>query len=136
MSQKETSQQRERRELTALMWFFWAGILMATVGELSLIFLSGEGAHPGSESLSNATILISAFVVLLWTGIGVIHKTRFGGGGMPTAIFCWMLAKGSAVLGMVTFFLEPNWIFTGAIMGGFLLLMGLLQPTSFLPEKP
>lgn len=134
--ERPTSQGRETQELLTLMWFFWGGILMATVGELMLIFLSGDGAQPGPVTLSNATIFICVVVLGIWVSIWRIYTRRMGGGGMPTAIFCWMLAKGSAVLGLVTFFLEPSRLFTAVILVGFLLIMGVLQPTGFLAEKP
>lgn len=130
--ERPTSQGRESQELLTLMWFFWAGILMATIGELVLIFLSGDGAPPGPVMLSNATIFICVVVAGIWVSIWRIFTRRMGGGGMPTAIFCWMLAKGSAVLGLVTFFLEPNRLFTTVILVGFLVIMGTLQPPQFL----
>ena len=134
MADNPAHKRREYRELLALMWFFWTGILMATVGELTLIFMSSEGAYREANGLSYPTIFILVVVAFLWLLVVLIHRHQFGGGGMPTAIFCWMLAKGSAVLGIVTFFLEPNWIYTGGIMAGFLVIMGLLQPPNYLPN--
>lgn len=135
MADNPRLEQREQRELLALMWFFWAGILMATVGELTLIFMSTEGAHASAGGVSYPTIFILVVVGFLWSLVALIHRYQFGGGGMPTAIFCWMLAKGSAVLGIVTFFLEPNWMYTGGIMAGFLVIMGLLQPPNYMRHE-
>lgn len=127
-------QEKERSQLSVLLWFYWVGIVLATVGELSFIFWSGEGAEGATGGLSNTTLVVAFFVFVMWSGVAVIYKTRFGGNGVPTAFFCWMLAKGSAILGIVTFFLDPNWQFSFAIVFGFLVIMGLLQPPVFLPE--
>jgi len=129
-------QEEEREQLAVLLWVYWTGIVVATVGELSFVFWSSEGASGATGGLSNTTLVVGFLVAMMWMGVALIYKTRFGGDGVPTAMFCWMLAKGSAILGMVTFFLDPNWQFSFAIVGGFLVIMGLLQPPVYLPEPP
>jgi len=129
-------QEKERGQLLMLLWFYWSGIVLATVGELIFIFWSSTGAQGVTGGLSNTTMVVGLFVSVMWLGVALIFKTRFGGDGVPTALFCWMLAKGSAILGMVTFFLDPNWQFSFVIVGGFLVIMGYLQPPVFLPEIP
>lgn len=127
---------KERGQLLKLLWFYWSGIVLATVGELIFLFGSSAGAQGVTGGLSNTTMVVGGFVAVMWLGVALVFWTRFGGNGVPTALFCWMLAKGSAVLSMVTFFLDPNWQFSFVILGGFLVIMGYLQPPVFLPETP
>lgn len=127
-------QELERKQLSLLLWWYWFGIVAATAGELAFVFWSSAGASGPTGGLSNTTLVVGVMVAFMWLGVAVIYLTRFGGNGVPTAFFCWMLAKGGAILGLVTYFLDPNWQFTFALVGGFLVIMGLLQPPVFLPE--
>lgn len=134
MSGLDNSDEQERRELNALLWFFWAGIIFATIGESVLVFLMKSNARGASGLQNSNTIVVAALAVGMWGLIAAIYRKKLGGGGMPTALFCWMLAKGSAILGFVMYFLEPGWGYTWMLLVGFLTIMGLLQPPKFLPQ--
>ena len=135
MSPAETSEQRERRELKALLWFFWGGILVASLGETALVLLMETSAEGASTGLANVhTLVVVGLAAAMWGLIALIYRNQIGGGGFPTAIFCWMLAKGTVILGFVMYFLEPGWGYTWALFGGFLTLMAVLRPTKFMAE--
>lgn len=133
MSHIESSEQRERRELQALLWFFWGGILVASFGETALVLLMETSADGSSAGLANLhTLVVILLAATMWGLIALLYRKKVGGGGFPTAILCWMLAKGTVILGFVMYFLEPGWAYTWALFGGFLIVMAVLRPTKFL----
>jgi hypothetical protein len=129
---------QERRELVSLLWFFWAGILIASLGETALVLLMDSSATGASTGLANYhTLVVALLAGLMWSAIALVYRTRFGGGGFPTAIICWMLAKGTVILGFVMYFLEPGWGYTWVLFGAFLTIMAVLRPTKFVaPSAP
>ncbi len=133
MSSPDPADARERRELTQLLWFFWVGIVLAVIGEAVLVFLMKSMAADNAAGWANtSTLVVGGLAVTMWGLSAFIYRKRLGGGGMSTALMCWMLAKGTAILAFVMYFLVPDWGYTAILMSGFLVSMGLLQPPNFL----
>lgn len=129
MSVSDSHTETERRELRALLWFFWVGILLATGGESVLVFMLETSA---SEMAGNIHAFVVGFLAaLMWFAVALVYRRKIGGGGFATAIFCWMLAKGSAILSFVMYFLAPGWTYTSLTLAGFVVIMLILRPSKF-----
>lgn len=137
MDEQDAMQEIERRELTSLLWFFWIGLLIASGVESSLVFLMrrAPSVASGAGSGTHAAVTI-ALAVLLWIAAALAYRKRLGGGGLATALICWMLAKGSVILSFVMYFLAPTWSYTWLLLGGFISLMLVLRPGKFVAARP
>lgn len=129
----DDAKRRERREVTALLWFFWVGILVASAGELTLVVMMDRPASGGS-GVDTSAIVVSTLAVALWSSAAFAYRTRLGGGGLATALLCWMLTKATMILSFALYFLAPGFHYNWALTAGFALTMIWLRPTRFLDD--
>lgn len=135
-AQTRDAQTGDTGDARLLLWIFWGGILFAVFGETALFLLADVGSlststvetsGPSTTQLASVTTL-SALMTLASVFIFV---RRIGGGGMTTALLCWMLAKSVAISGLVMFTLAgSHWYFL-PYAALFLMLMLAMHPRNF-----
>jgi hypothetical protein len=109
----------ERRQIRALLWAFWGGLLVSTAGECVLFaMMTPVGASPPQT----AVLVLGALGTIMLTVAGLAGHHRVAGDGVPTALIVWLLLKGISVLGLVAYQLTAIhwlfWPFVGTFVSG------------------
>lgn len=131
----EEKDRYETRGSEVLFWFLWVGLGLATAGEVVLFTMMGSGVAHGADAVGQLPASQFTIVGLLTVAMVVLAATvkrlEIGGGGLPTAIFTWVLLKGVAITGLVVYQLASNHAYYWPFLGIFAVGMLLANPGSF-----
>lgn len=131
----EEESRYETRGSAVLFWFLWVGFGLATAGEVVLFTMMGSGEGHGSGAVgqlpASQFAIVGFFTVAMVLLAATVKHLEFGGGGLPTAIFTWVLLKGVAITGLVVYQLASNHAYYWPFLGIFAVGMLLANPRSF-----
>lgn len=126
-----TNPSHETDDAALLLWIFWGGILFAVAGETGLFLLSDLGAGTASAGPQTAPMqVIPTLGIAAVMAVGSITAflKELGGGGMTTALICWMLNKSIAITGLVAYQMAGTHLMLVPYAAVFVAMMAWMHP--------